>query len=205
MAVVDSLSRDLASEAKDEGAAEQQRKQDPQSALRLTALLILPFLHIPHALITTIFDSLTTSDSNNFAGVLAWGLFFALANVMINKVIRPKTLTAFVTTRSVAVGPFPWATTPPPATTAAATASDAMRQSPPGSNLNHHHPTLYRRRRVIRRPSVYRTKPTIPLSPTSAGLIRSRTQPGESLKQQQLLPSVPQQQFRPVVKRRNSF
>ncbi|KAI7877694.1 hypothetical protein K492DRAFT_180492 [Lichtheimia hyalospora FSU 10163] len=87
MALVESLSRDLA--ASDKKMQQVKQQQQPSSALRLSALLILPFLHIPHALISMVFDSLSTKDPNNLTGMIAWGIFFALANVMVDRVIYP--------------------------------------------------------------------------------------------------------------------
>lgn len=147
MALVESLSRDLAASDRKMQQAKRQLVQ-PSSALRLSALLILPFLHIPHALISMVFDSLSTKDPNNLTGMIAWGIFFALANVMVDRVIRlPTTSPKKVDTNT--------------------TTTDKLPPSPPT-------PAMYivkRRSRVVRRPSVYRKQPH------SSALARSRTQP----------------------------
>jgi hypothetical protein len=89
MAMVESLSRDLAEQDDDsEGLL-----ATPTS--RLT-LLLLPLLHIPHALITTVFDTLISpgntmalktaipsSPSSPLSGIMAWTICFALANMMV--------------------------------------------------------------------------------------------------------------------------
>lgn len=148
MALVESLSRDLAASDRKMQQAKRQLVQ-PSSALRLSALLILPFLHIPHALISMVFDSLSTKDPNNLTGMIAWGIFFALANVMVDRVIRVPT------------------TSPEKVDTNTTTTTDKLPPSPPT-------PAMYivkRRSRVVRRPSVYRKQPH------SSALARSRTQP----------------------------
>ncbi|CAO3597344.1 unnamed protein product [Absidia cylindrospora] len=121
MAMVESLSRDL--------AQQQQNYDDDDEMGSLTAtatdhyhyrprfnsfisststsrlaLLFLPLLHIPHALITTVFDTLISSPGNNqsttwkwstsssssfvnasssFSGIVAWTICFALANIVV--------------------------------------------------------------------------------------------------------------------------
>ncbi|KAI7886116.1 hypothetical protein K492DRAFT_203442 [Lichtheimia hyalospora FSU 10163] len=119
MALVDSLSRDLASS--DEQDADQNKKQynDDQDIstlvndgslrpmnnefnsnttsvdLRLSAFLVVPLLlHIPQTMVFWIFDSLTHRDSSHLTGMLAWCFFFAVANVMVDQAaVLPTTKT----------------------------------------------------------------------------------------------------------------
>ncbi|KAJ8662683.1 hypothetical protein O0I10_001647 [Lichtheimia ornata] len=67
MAMVDSLSRDLSSQ------------QEHQQHDHFTALFIVPLLHIPHALITTLFNAAPPSLS----GMVAWACLFALGNLIM--------------------------------------------------------------------------------------------------------------------------
>lgn len=100
MAMVESLSRDLAKQDDDDDDDDHEgllARATPTS--RLT-LLLLPLLHIPHALITTVFDTLispgntTTStmawktpssltNSSPLSGIMAWTICFALANMVV--------------------------------------------------------------------------------------------------------------------------
>lgn len=66
MALVDSLSRDLS------------QQESPQHD-HFTALFIVPLLHIPHALITTLFNAAPPSLS----GMVAWACLFALSNLIM--------------------------------------------------------------------------------------------------------------------------
>lgn len=66
MALVDSLSRDLS------------QQESPQHD-HFTALFIVPLLHIPHALITTLFNAAPPSLS----GMVAWACLFALGNLIM--------------------------------------------------------------------------------------------------------------------------
>ncbi|KAL0095338.1 hypothetical protein F4703DRAFT_1789000 [Phycomyces blakesleeanus] len=84
MALVDSLSRDLASPV----------TQQPQSSLpldpRFSGLLLLPLLHIPHALISMAFDSLPSqrhSSPTSLTSMLTWAFFFVLANLMVDRLV----------------------------------------------------------------------------------------------------------------------
>lgn len=69
MAMVDSLSRDLSN----------QQEQQQQQHDHFTALFIVPLLHIPHALITTLFNAAPPSLS----GMVAWACLFALGNLIM--------------------------------------------------------------------------------------------------------------------------
>ncbi|KAI8097561.1 uncharacterized protein BX664DRAFT_326691 [Halteromyces radiatus] len=101
MALVDSLSRDLAS----------QNDSSTSSLISFAAssskftLLLLPLLHIPHALISMVFDTLTNPGNTNttstwklatstsssslvdapssLTSMVAWTFFFTLANMMV--------------------------------------------------------------------------------------------------------------------------
>ncbi|ORZ08898.1 hypothetical protein BCR42DRAFT_455249 [Absidia repens] len=143
MALVESLSRDLAEEMRqphqddeEEEEEEEEKEEEIETAATVTAtaakdsvrptsfisststskltLLLLPLLHIPHALITTVFDTLATPGSTNtttwnfsspspsssssfvnhtsssssspssLSGMIAWTFFFALANMVIS-------------------------------------------------------------------------------------------------------------------------
>ncbi|ORX62040.1 hypothetical protein DM01DRAFT_1379895 [Hesseltinella vesiculosa] len=81
MALVDSLSRDL---AKDPAAP----APPPGVATSSLPFLLLPLLHIPHVLLTSVFDTLsipTTVDmyTSSLSGMMSWAFFFALANLVI--------------------------------------------------------------------------------------------------------------------------
>lgn len=115
MAMVDSLSRDLASSDEQDAADEdKQHNDDDQETsifvngksppsfhnesnnnnnitttmdLRLSAFLVAPFLHFPQALISWVFDSLSNNrdSSSHLTGMLAWCFFFAFANIMVDQ------------------------------------------------------------------------------------------------------------------------
>ncbi|KAI8886190.1 hypothetical protein K501DRAFT_283943 [Backusella circina FSU 941] len=57
---------------------------------RLSTLLLLPLLHIPHALISIVFDSLATASDNNsalssFSSMVLWVVVFAVTNLVVDK------------------------------------------------------------------------------------------------------------------------
>lgn len=87
MALVDSLSRDLANQSSEttEGT------HSSTSTSSLSLLFLVPLLHIPHALITVIFDTLNSSSTSrssfNLSGMIAWACLFALGNLMVNDVV----------------------------------------------------------------------------------------------------------------------
>lgn len=115
MAMVDSLSRDLASSDEQDADEDQHHNDDDQETsifvngksprpfhhesnnnninnntttvdLRLSAFLVAPFLHFPQALISWVFDSLSNRDSStHLTGMLAWCFFFAFANIMVDQ------------------------------------------------------------------------------------------------------------------------
>jgi hypothetical protein len=102
MALVDSLSRDLATP---------KSIQDTTSLIdsRLTFLILVPLLHIPHSLITMIFDFCTASNSTNnnvhlrntpsfsLSSMIFWACVFAVTNLMVDHVaVTPKTKKHFV-------------------------------------------------------------------------------------------------------------
>ena len=65
------------------------QQQQPLSMVdpRLSALLILPLLHIPHTLISMVFESMSTTEPHHLTGMIAWAFFFAFANVMVDRVV----------------------------------------------------------------------------------------------------------------------
>ncbi|KAI8344661.1 hypothetical protein BC941DRAFT_409281 [Chlamydoabsidia padenii] len=98
MALVDSLSRDLAQQE------EEEKDSGNNNTTKFTLLLLIPLLHIPHALITTVFDTsispgntnsttassfgnhsstATVTTPSSISGIIAWSIFFALANMVI--------------------------------------------------------------------------------------------------------------------------
>lgn len=113
MAMVDSLSRDLASSDELDADEDQQHNDDDQETsifvngksprlfhhesnnnnintttvdLQLSAFLVAPFLHFPQALISWVFDSLSNRDSStHLTGMLAWCFFFAFANIVVDQ------------------------------------------------------------------------------------------------------------------------
>ncbi|CDS14400.1 hypothetical protein LRAMOSA06569 [Lichtheimia ramosa] len=104
MAMVDSLSRDLASsdEQDDKQHIDSQMMSMSGSTprllhnesyntttvdLRLSAFLMVPLLHIPQTLISWVFDALSNRDSSHLTGMLAWCFFFAFANVMVDQAV----------------------------------------------------------------------------------------------------------------------
>ncbi|KAI9022819.1 hypothetical protein CLU79DRAFT_750918 [Phycomyces nitens] len=88
MALVESLSRDLATDP------DTQQRSPIEN--RLTILLLLPLLHIPHAFLNMIFDFLTVTESvsyahvqsSSFPVVIIWGFFIGLANIIMNCVVE---------------------------------------------------------------------------------------------------------------------
>lgn len=118
MAIIDSLSRDLAP-AEDMVVLSKKRssvmscpsltspptKNKRHSGLksmvmqtpfdsRLSALLLLPLLHVPHALISMVFDNMSSSSSHDHStntsslgGMMAWAFIFAITNLVMDKAI----------------------------------------------------------------------------------------------------------------------
>ncbi|KAI8994985.1 hypothetical protein BDB01DRAFT_220391 [Pilobolus umbonatus] len=100
MALVDSLSRDLATT---DAAKILQQQQQSSHDTRFTLLLLIPLLHIPHSLITMIFDFCSTTQpysirANNSAqqsfsisSMIFWACVFAITNLMVDQVaVTPK-------------------------------------------------------------------------------------------------------------------
>ncbi|RCH97278.1 hypothetical protein CU097_011103 [Rhizopus azygosporus] len=100
MALVDSLSRDLATTTE-----EDDKKSGPLDNTRMTLLLLIPLLHIPHSLITMIFDfctsptvsnrtstsSILSSPSFSISSMVFWACVFTVTNLMVDQVaIIPK-------------------------------------------------------------------------------------------------------------------
>ncbi|KAI8384603.1 uncharacterized protein BYT42DRAFT_267402 [Radiomyces spectabilis] len=108
IALVDSLSRDLVLDATANHPTHPFSPSPPSQRSmdsRFSALFLLPLLHIPHALISIAFSAIpnhttavaavTPSGSpSNFTGMIAWAFFFALANVMVDRVVTTTTRTA---------------------------------------------------------------------------------------------------------------
>jgi hypothetical protein len=102
MALVESLSRDLATTPKNGSNNNQQRGLDT----KLTILLLIPLLHIPHSLITMVFDfilnpnqnSTTTSNKPlfNFTTMVFWACMFAVTNLMVDQAVIPNTKNFFI-------------------------------------------------------------------------------------------------------------
>lgn len=117
MAIIDSLSRDLAP-AEDMVVLSKKRssvmscpsftsppiKNKRHSGLksmvmqtpfdsRLSALLLLPLLHVPHALISMVFDNMSSashdhsSNTSSLGGMMAWAFIFAITNLVMDKAI----------------------------------------------------------------------------------------------------------------------
>ena len=75
--------RKLLATARNENQQQSSSMVDP----RLSALLILPLLHIPHTLISMVFESMSTTEPHHLTGMIAWAFFFAFANVMVDRVV----------------------------------------------------------------------------------------------------------------------
>ncbi|KAI8365815.1 hypothetical protein EDC96DRAFT_182439 [Choanephora cucurbitarum] len=64
---------------------------------RLSALLLLPLLHVPHALISIAFESISNNDyhapNNSLSGAFVWAILFAITNLVVDKaLISPITI-----------------------------------------------------------------------------------------------------------------
>ncbi|CAO3624407.1 unnamed protein product [Mucor hiemalis] len=117
MAIIDSLSRDLAPaedlvvlskkrssvmscpnmttptmKTKKNNGLKSMVMQTPFDS-RLSALLLLPLLHVPHALISMVFDNMSStnndhsSNTSNLGGMVAWAFIFAITNLVMDKAI----------------------------------------------------------------------------------------------------------------------
>ncbi|GAN05780.1 hypothetical protein MAM1_0101d05255 [Mucor ambiguus] len=96
MAILDSLSKDLIVPA-DNSVKKQKKKHHTLTFdTRLSALILLPLFHVPHVLISMVFDSISSYDSlmpvtssaassqsNSFSGMLIWAFVFAVTNVIM--------------------------------------------------------------------------------------------------------------------------
>lgn len=156
LALVDSLSRDLASPttashpSSDSNIPTTSTKQQHDNS-SIALYFILPLLHIPHALISMVFDSLSVSSpqQQHLTSIITWALVFCLANVMVSTTVRPQ----------------------------------QHQHQLPGSYQKQHYSSTnplslqqVRKRRVVRR-SIYR-KYTLPPRQSMVAITRSRTQPG---------------------------
>jgi hypothetical protein len=60
---------------------------------RLSALLLLPLLHVPHALISMVFDNMSyanndhSSNTSSLGGMVAWAFIFAITNLVMDKAV----------------------------------------------------------------------------------------------------------------------
>lgn len=62
---------------------------------RLSALILLPLLHVPHILIATAFDTLSTHDTgissstagSKLSGLFIWAFILAISNLMVDKAV----------------------------------------------------------------------------------------------------------------------
>ncbi|KAF7730310.1 hypothetical protein EC973_002554 [Apophysomyces ossiformis] len=96
LALVDSLSRDLASSQEEKEKRPLDRQSNNNHSRFSTLFFLLPLLHIPHALMTMILDpprhtssSGLISTSSPLTGVFTWAFFFLLANLMVDHVVIP--------------------------------------------------------------------------------------------------------------------
>ncbi|KAI8334486.1 hypothetical protein BD560DRAFT_493886 [Blakeslea trispora] len=115
LAMIDSLSRDLAPPETDRMESADQRisfvsassfnqnqintivtiannkKNSLSFDSRLSVLLLLPLLHVPHALISIAFESVSNSDyhvpNNSLGGVFVWAILFAITNLVVDKAL----------------------------------------------------------------------------------------------------------------------
>ncbi|KAL0139906.1 hypothetical protein V8B55DRAFT_1563382 [Mucor lusitanicus] len=115
MAILDSLSKDLIVPA----AATKKIHHHLSFDTRLSALILLPLFHVPHVLISMVFDSISSYDSlmpvtssaassgshsNSFSGMLIWAFIFAVTNVIMVENRLPSTPTA--PTRQIIPGAY---------------------------------------------------------------------------------------------------
>ncbi|KAI8647482.1 hypothetical protein BD408DRAFT_398837 [Parasitella parasitica] len=107
LAIIDSLSKDLIVPATTTTSAtisaatatipakEQEKKRSLTFDSRLSALILIPLFHVPHVLISMVFDSISNYDtlvpvsslaaenSSSFSGMLIWAFIFAVTNVIM--------------------------------------------------------------------------------------------------------------------------
>ncbi|KAI8875848.1 hypothetical protein K501DRAFT_327324 [Backusella circina FSU 941] len=100
MAVVDSLSRDL---AKQQIRKKQHKMLMESNSSKLTLLLLIPLLHIPHSLITMVFDFCSNPQpplmirssgggGGSFTVMMFWACLFTVANLMVDNVLPKRRL-----------------------------------------------------------------------------------------------------------------
>ncbi|KAI9321307.1 hypothetical protein BX666DRAFT_1900744 [Dichotomocladium elegans] len=95
LAAVDSLSRDLV--PREEASSFSSTDLVPSSSSAVAnisfkldlrwALLILPFLHILHAFISVIYDTLFSTGPDNLLGMLAWCILYCLASFAMDRAV----------------------------------------------------------------------------------------------------------------------
>ncbi|KAG2206700.1 hypothetical protein INT47_003642 [Mucor saturninus] len=96
MAMIDSLSRDLVPEKKIKAAT--------SFDSRLSALLLLPLLHVPHALISMVFDTMSSTElynnnNNTLGGMVVWAFVFAITNLVVDKAVISPSNTSPIPTK----------------------------------------------------------------------------------------------------------
>ncbi|KAK4510529.1 2-isopropylmalate synthase (Alpha-isopropylmalate synthase) (Alpha-IPM synthetase) [Mucor velutinosus] len=96
MAILDSLSKDLIVPAANSVKKQRKKHHHLTFDTRLSTLILLPLFHVPHVLISMVFDTIssydtlmpaassaTSSQSNSFSGMLIWAFIFAVTNVIM--------------------------------------------------------------------------------------------------------------------------
>ena len=93
IAIIDSLSKDLI--VPNNTVKKQKKLQHLTFDSRLSALILLPLFHVPHVLISMVFDTIsnydnlmpvastTTNSSSSFSGMLIWAFIFAVTNIIM--------------------------------------------------------------------------------------------------------------------------
>ncbi|KAI9257450.1 hypothetical protein EDC94DRAFT_586327 [Helicostylum pulchrum] len=92
LAMIDSLSRDLVPEKVTWEITKKPMISTPFDS-RLSALLLLPLLHVPHALISMVFDTIASPDNNignnnTLGGMVVWAFIFAITNLVVDKAVN---------------------------------------------------------------------------------------------------------------------
>lgn len=132
MAMIDSLSRDLVPEEQittasvttfatpsiKKKSSKNRLTMKPTFDARLSALILLPLLHVPHALISMVFDTMSSahthqthdssSSSSTLGGMVVWAFIFAITNLVVDKAVIIKsdkeasdTISSATTTTSI--------------------------------------------------------------------------------------------------------
>lgn len=93
LAMIDSLSRDLVPEKVTFSITAKKSIMSTPFDSRLSALLLLPLLHVPHALISMVFDTIASHDNNSdnnntLGGMVVWAFIFAITNLVVDKAVN---------------------------------------------------------------------------------------------------------------------